>query len=57
VRFGLAVSAPSVSPKYLICFAVQPIPGDLVARQIVFDTIATMTMGIVCAWTSQDQPA
>jgi hypothetical protein len=46
-----------VSPKYLICFAVQPIPGDLVARQIVFDTIATMTMGIVCAWTSQDQPA
>jgi hypothetical protein len=57
VRFGLAVSALSVIPTYLIYFAVQPMPGDLVAKQMVFDTIATVIMGIVCAWINQDRPA
>ncbi len=40
---------------YLIYFAVQPMPGNLVAKQIVFDTIAMVIMGIACAWINQDR--
>ncbi len=57
VRFGLAVSVLSVIPMYLIYFAVQPMPGNLVAKQIVFDTIAMVIMGIACAWINQDRRA
>jgi hypothetical protein len=34
-------------PTYLIYFAVQPYPSDMVALQIVLDTIASMILGIV----------
>jgi len=55
VRFGLAVSVLMVIPMYLIYFAVQPMPGNLVVKQIVFDTIAMVIMGIACAWLNQDR--
>jgi len=57
VRFGLAVAVLSVIPLYLIYYAVQPMPGNVVAKQIVFGTIAVVLMGIVCAWINQDQNA
>jgi hypothetical protein len=53
VRFGLAVAVISTIPTYLIYFAVQPIPADLVCKQIVLDTIAMVVMGIVCAWLNR----
>jgi hypothetical protein len=53
VRFGIAVAVISTIPTYLIYFAVQPIPADLVVKQIVFDTIAMVVMGIVCAWLNR----
>ena len=57
VRFGLAVAVLAVIPTYLIYYAVQPMPGNVVAKQIVFDTIAMVLMGIVCAWINQDKTA
>lgn len=57
VRFGLAVAVLTVIPTYLIYYAVQPMPGNVVAKQIVFGTIAVVLMGIVCAWINQDQRA
>ena len=54
VRFGLSVAVLAVIPMYLIYYAVQPMPGNLVAKQIVFGTIAIVLMGIVCAWINQD---
>jgi len=57
VRFGLAVAVLTVIPTYLIYYAVQPMPGNVVAKQIVFDTIAVVLMGIVCAWINQEQRA
>ena len=57
VRFGLAVAVLAVIPTYLIYYAVQPIPGNLVGKQIIFDTIAMVLMGIVCAWVNQDRRA
>ena len=40
-------------PMYLIYYAVQPMPGALVVKQIVFDTIGMVIMGIVAAWINQ----
>jgi len=53
LRYGIAIAVLMTIPTYLIYYAVQPIPGALVAKQIVFDTIAALIMGIVVAWTSQ----
>jgi succinate-acetate transporter protein len=57
VRFGLAVAVLATIPIDLIYYAVQPMPGNVVAKQIVFGTIAVVLMGIVCAWINQDKPA
>ncbi len=54
IRFGLAVAVLSTIPLYLIYFAVQPLPTDLVAQQIVFDTIAMVIVGIVTAAVNRD---
>jgi hypothetical protein len=53
VRFGVAVAVLMTVPMYLIYYAVQPMPGALVVKQIVFDTICFVLMGIVAAWINQ----
>ena len=57
VRFGAAVALLTVIPMYLIYYAVQPMPGNLVAKQIVFDTISMVILGIACAWINQARKA
>jgi len=54
VRFGLAVAVLAPIPGYLIYYAVQPMPFDLVVKQIVFDTISMVLMGIVAAAVNRD---
>ena len=54
VRFGLALSVLVTIPIYLIYFAVQPLPSDLVAKQIVFDGVANVFIGIVTAFMNRD---
>lgn len=49
VRFGLALAAVMVVAKFLIYYAVQPMPGDVVVKQIVFDTIGLVLIGMVVA--------
>ena len=53
VRYGLAISMLMVIPIYLIYYSVQPMPGMVVAKQIVFDGIGTVLMGIVVAWLNR----
>ena len=55
VRFGLAIAALSIIPRYLIYYAVQPTPGILAAKQIVFDTIAMVILGIIAAMLNSDK--
>ena len=50
VRFGIAVALLTVVPTYLIYYVVQPLPGALVVKQIVFDSIGLLVFGIVVAW-------
>ncbi|HVT57453.1 MAG TPA: hypothetical protein VHR45_03555 [Thermoanaerobaculia bacterium] len=49
IRFGLTIAALAVIPKFLIYYAVQPMPGIVVFKQIVFDTLAVTVIGIVIA--------
>jgi len=52
-RFGLAIAVVSTIPVFLIYFAVQPVPSDLVAQQIVFDSICMVLLGIIVAWLNK----
>lgn len=54
VRFGLAVAVLTSIPTYLIYFAVTPMPSDVVAKQIVFDVIAMVILGITAAAVNRD---
>jgi hypothetical protein len=50
VRFGVAVALLTVVPSYLIYFAVQPMPAIVVVKQIIFDGILTVILGLIVAW-------
>jgi hypothetical protein len=50
VRFGLMAAGLSVIPCYLIGYVVTNIPATLAIKQIVFETIIVVAMGIVVAW-------
>ena len=55
LRFGLAVAMLVTIPTYLIYFAVQPMPSDLVAKQIALDVIAMVILGVVAAAVNRDK--
>jgi len=50
VRFGIAIALLAVVPVYMIYYVVQPTPEALVVKQIVFDSVLTVLLGIVVAW-------
>src|SRR5262249_40688334 len=56
LRFGVAVAFLTVVPTYIIYYVVQPMPGGLVVKQIVFDGILTLILGCVTAFVYR-QPA
>lgn len=53
VRFGLALWVLMTIPIYLIYFAVQPLPSDMVAKQIVLDGVGIVLIGIVTAFMNR----
>jgi hypothetical protein len=50
VRFGLAVSLLTIVPTYMIYYVVQPMPGALVVKQIVYDGILVVLLGLLVAY-------
>jgi hypothetical protein len=48
-RFGVAVALLGVVPTYLIYYVVQPLPGSLVVKQILFDGILVILLGMLVA--------
>jgi hypothetical protein len=54
LKFGAAIAVVSTIPVYLIYFAVLRLPSDLVAQQIVFDTIAIVSIGVLAAWLNRE---
>jgi hypothetical protein len=54
VRFGLAIALLTVVPTYMIYFVVQPMPGEVVIKQIVYDGILMVLLGTIVAWLYRD---
>jgi hypothetical protein len=50
VRFGIAVALLTVVPTYMIYYVVQPMPGSMAVKQIVFDGILIILLGILVAF-------
>ena len=50
VRFGILIALIAYVPIYLIYFVVQPLPEMLVFRQVVYETINTVVLGLAVAW-------
>ncbi len=53
VRFGIAIAFLTVVPTYLIYHVVTPVPFALALKQIVFDAIRLVLMGITVAWINR----
>jgi hypothetical protein len=49
-RFGVAVALLTIVPTYLIYFVVQPMPGGVVIKQIIFDGVLVVILGTIVAW-------
>jgi hypothetical protein len=54
VRYGVAVALLGVIPGYLIYYAVQPLPGVMVVKQIIFSGVLIVVLGIIVAWLYRD---
>lgn len=52
-RYGLAVAALVTVPRFLTYYSIQPVPGGLVTRQILYDTAMFVLMGIVVAFLNR----
>jgi drug/metabolite transporter (DMT)-like permease len=50
LRFGLAVALLTAVPTYMIYYAVQPTPGLLAIKQMLFDAVLIVVLGVVVAW-------
>jgi hypothetical protein len=54
VRFGVAVALLTIVPSYTIYYVVQPMPGEVVIKQILFDGVLTVILGTIVAWLYRD---
>ena len=54
LRFGVAVALLTVVPTYMIYFVVQPMPAGVVVKQIVFDGVLMVVLGMIVAWLYRD---
>ncbi len=57
VRFGVAVAFLTTIPTYLIYYVVQPMPAAVVAKQIVFDSLLMVILGVIAGWLYRDGKA
>lgn len=57
VRFGIAVAFLTTIPTYLIYFVVQPMPAETVVKQIVFDSVLMVVLGVIAGWLYRDGKA
>jgi len=49
IRFGIAMWLILAIPSFFIAYAVQPVPGMLVAKQVLFEGIDKILLGIITA--------
>jgi len=57
IRYGIAIALLAIVPTYLIYYVVQPMPANTVVKQIVFDGILVIVLGLVVAFLYKAEPA
>jgi hypothetical protein len=57
VRFGIAVAFLTTIPTYTIYFVVQPMPAETVVKQILFDGVLMVILGVIAGWLYRDGKA
>ena len=57
VRFGLALAFLTVIPTYMIYYVVQPMPGATVVKQLIFDGVLTVLLGVMVAFLYRSRAA
>jgi hypothetical protein len=55
LRFGIAVALLTSVPTYMIYYVVQPMPGSVVLKQIIFDSALMVILGMIVAWLYRDK--
>lgn len=53
LRYGIAVALLTIVPTYLIYHVVTPVPLMVAFKQIVFDGVRVVAMGVVLAWLNR----
>ncbi len=53
IRFGIAIAALAIAPTYLIYHVVTPVPLVVAIKQIGYDTVRVVLMGVVVAWINR----
>lgn len=53
VRYGIAIAVLAVAPVYLIYHVVTPVPLVAALKQVAFDSVRVVLMGIVLAWLNR----
>lgn len=56
-RFGIAVACLGALPTYMIYYVVQPMPGSLVIKQALFETVLLVILGAVVAFLNKPATA
>ena len=57
LRFGVAIALLTIVPTYIIYFVVQPTPGLLAVKQMIFDGVLMLLLGALVAWWYRGEPA
>ena len=55
LRFGAAVALLGAISTYMIYYVVQPMPGMLVVKQIIFDGVLLLILGAIVAFLYRGQ--
>ena len=50
LRFGVAIALLGIVPTYIIYYVVQPIPGSMAVKQVIFDGILLLVLGVIVAF-------
>ncbi|MFQ5547529.1 MAG: hypothetical protein ACE5FV_04500 [Woeseia sp.] len=57
IRFGIAIAVLAAIPTYMVYYVVQPTPGILAIKQMIFESVLIVILGIVVAFLNKPQAA
>jgi len=57
LRYGMAIALLATVPNDIIAYTVQPLPGLMVIKQIIFESILVVLLGVIVAWLYRARPA